>query len=1154
MSGVRDKLQIDEETKARQQRATDPAHSAWVTANAGSGKTYVLSRRVLRLLLTGADPGAVLCLTFTKAAAAQMQTRVFEELATWTQARDNDLATALNDLLGRSPDRRETQLARRLFARAIETPGRLKIQTIHAFCESVLQRFPFEARVPAGFTVLDDDMAQVLKVQARQDVLAEPGSDELAAALGRLNLQLDPDRFARLLASLTDRRNDFDIWLEGSRISQGRVRAHVAGVLGVSPGITSQEVVRDILSSPHLPIKEWTAIANALSQYPQASTDVTARLLRQAASETDAGETVARLTEVFWSDSKNKQRDRLLNAEAANALPAIAQRLEDEQARFLPLMQTYRAARIMELNGDLALAGDAVITRYERAKAERGMLDYADLIARTVGLLEFGHDAAWVLYKLDPGLDHILVDEAQDTSPDQWRVVRALTEEFFAGAGARHVSRTVFAVGDPKQSIYSFQGADPAGFLAMAEHFEARIPEDSGFETVELFRSFRTAPAVLEAVDHVFANAGARRGVVFDTERPVAHSAARGKAMGRVELWEPIPKPGAPDENPWDAPLDIERTDSAESLLARKIAQDIRATIDNEDILPSTLAPAQAGDFLILLRKRTRLAAPIIRALKAEGVPVAGADRLKLTDSIATLDLMALMRASLMPDDDYALACALKSPLFGLNDDDLMEIAIGRPGALADALHTHRGMARIETAAERFSELAGIARKERPFTFLAHVLGAEGGRLAYRERLGNEADDVLDELADRALAYERSNVPSVAGFLAWLERSGGEIKRDLDEGGEAVRVMTVHGAKGLEAPVVFVADTCSPPRSGQRDPLLIVRDEDIFRPPRAVLWDPGKALRTTAMQKLIDDGDARGEEEFHRLLYVAMTRAQDRLVICGAETGRKRDDGCWYNLVEAALSERLEGIGDGMRLFLPGNPGAVPTGKMEKPETISSEPLPGWARRAMEARPEVMWQAASSLGIGTYSSGPGGAEARRRGTLVHLLLEHLPEVAEDKRRQAGEALLKVHAHDWDEDKRETALGAVLALMNDPALAFLFSSGSRSEVPIAGIVQRTEGDETISVAGRIDRLVIGDNTITVADYKTGGPVPASPGDTPEPYVAQLAAYAALLGAIHPEKTIEAVLIWSDAEGGPAITRLPAGMLCGFEAADRLTAQA
>ncbi|MCC0048409.1 MAG: PD-(D/E)XK nuclease family protein [Rhodobiaceae bacterium] len=633
----------------------------------------------------------------------------------------------------------------------------------------------------------------------------------------------------------------------------------------------------------------------------------------------------------------------------------------------------------------------------------------------------------------------------------------------------------------------------------------------------------------------------------------MAHSAAREKARGRVELWEPVPKPETPDENPWDAPLDTERPDSAETVLARKIARAIKSSIANKEILPSTLAPAQAGDFLILLRKRTRLAAPIIRALKAEGVPVAGADRLKLTDSIATLDLMALMRASLMPDDDYALACTLKSPLFRLDDNDLMEIAIDRPDSLADALHAHRGNARIEAAAARFSALAGIARRERPFTFLAHVLGAEDGRLAYRKRLGNEADDVLDELADRALAFERANVASVTGFLAWLERSGGEIKRDLDEGGDAVRVMTVHGAKGLEAPVVFVADTCSPP-GGQRDPLLVVRDDDIFAPLRAVLWNPGKALRTDVMQRLAGEADTRGEEELHRLLYVAMTRAQDRLVICGAETGRKRSDGCWYNLVEAALADRLEEQEDGVRVFMPDTPGIAPVAEEQEQGSRPSEQIPDWARQPMEARPKPVWQAASKLGIGTHTGGAGGQAARKRGSLVHLLLEHLPELAEDKRRQAGEALLEVHARDWDAEQREAVLGPVLKLMSDPAFAFLFGAGSRAEASLAGTVRRAGGDDMISVAGRIDRLIIGGGTITIADYKTGGPVPSTPEGTPEPYVAQLAAYAALLSAIHPQKTIDAVLIWTDAANGPEVTRLPAEMLGGFEASDRLTVEA
>ncbi|MCC0054208.1 MAG: double-strand break repair helicase AddA [Rhodobiaceae bacterium] len=1145
MSGQRKDLLVDAETRDRQRRATDPDASAWVTANAGSGKTYVLSRRVLRLLLAGADPAAVLCLTFTKAAAAQMATRVFEELAVWARANDADLDKALSDLLGRSADAAERVRARRLFARAIETPGRLKIQTIHAFCESVLQRFAFEAHVPSGFRVLDDDMANALKTRAREDMLANPESEELGEALGRLGLLLNPRDFAAILAAMTDKRHYLGEWTgNAGRISPGAVRRHVAQSLGIDEMRRAEAIAGDILDGPNLPRSEWASIAAALEEYPGASTNVTTRQLRLAAGAGNAADALEALVPIFWDKGKKRPRGRLLNADAKKAEPGLDLRIEAERDRFLALLDSYRAALLLDANVDLAHAADAVIARYSHFKAERGMLDYADLIAGTVELLEHGSNAAWVLYKLDPGIDHILVDEAQDTSPDQWRVVRALTEEFFAGAGARKAGRTVFAVGDPKQSIYSFQGADPAGFVAMRHHFAKQAGEDYALSPVNLYLSFRTAPAVLEAVDDVFAGESARRGLVFDGD-PVSHRAARAQAAGRVEVWDTVAPPDEDGNDPWDAPLDAPRSKAAETVLSERIAHAIRTSIDSGEILPSTRQPAQAGDFLVLLRTRKRLATPVIRALKAQGIPVAGADRLRLTDSIATLDLMALIRASLMPDDDYALACVLKSPLFGLDDEDLMQLAIARPGSLADALAGHRGAPRIEAAAQRYAAWAALARRERPFTFLAHVLGPGGGRRAYRERMGNEADDVLDEIADRAMAFEQSNVASVSTFLAWLERSGGEIKRDLDEGGGAVRVMTVHGAKGLEAPVVFIADTCSAPTGNRRDSVLVVPGSDIFSPPEAVVWLPSTGFATRETKAFRERLDAAGEEEFHRLLYVAMTRAKDRLVICGAETKKTRHAGCWYNLVEAGLAARLEREDDGPRVYRPPTPGEPPQAEDTGTTAAQAEPLPAWAHEAMQARPAPARLAASRIGATRGGGSAGGAQARSRGTLVHRLLELLPDVPATARRKAAEALV---ARNAGQSTGEAGLvEAVLALLQAPATSELFGPGSRGEVPVAGRVVRIADGEIIDISGRIDRLVVRDGHIVIADYKTGGTPPATPEETPPAYVAQLAAYAALLAAMHPDAEVSARLVWTDADGGPVVTILPPTLLGGFKVA-------
>ncbi len=1154
MSNAPAALVIDAATGARQHAAGDPATSAWVTANAGSGKTFVLTRRVLRLLLAGADPGAVLCLTFTNAAAAQMATRVFEQLAGWAQCDDAELADALAGLLGRPPDDAEKALARRLFARAIETPGRLKIQTVHAFCESLLQRFAIEAQVPRGFSVLDEDMAEALLETALRDVLAAPDTPELQQALASLSAMLDPNALTKTLKQVVDKRHAISAWAgQGAGFGLASVRRHVARVIGVDETATAEGIAAEILGGDILPRSEWASIAQTLAQYPQSATTNTVNCLMEVGSAADDHTALSAYTLVFLRKD-GVPRARLLNKDAETGEPVLVERLETERDRVLPLFDALKGARLLGANVDLARTGDAVIDRYTRLKTARGVLDYADLIARARSLLQHSPSAAWVLYKLDPGLDHILVDEAQDTSPEQWAVIGALCEEFFAGSGARKQPRTVFAVGDPKQSIYSFQGADPAGFTAMRRHFARQLGEAAGgtFTSIRLDRSFRSAPAVLEAVDRVFAGAPARHGVALDDD-PVAHTAARETAPGRVELWDPVPSPELPDHQPWTAPLDAARPDSAENKLAHRIAADIARMIADKEVIAATGRPASAGDVLILLRSRKRLATPIIRALKAHGVPVAGADRLHLTQSIATMDLMALMRAGLMPDDDHSLACALKSPLFDLTDDHLMAIAIDRPGSLAEALGGHRGDAAIETAAGRFADWARAVRRLRPFDLLCRILGADGGRQAYRARLGNEADDVLDELADRALAFERDHVPTIAGFLDWLERSSGEIKRDLAEGEGAVRVMTVHGAKGLEAPVVYLADTLSVPDKGRLDTLSVVADDDVFAPPRAVAWRPRADDETEALGQLRDAAHAAQIAEYHRLLYVAMTRAQDRLVICGAMGKRNQvPDGCWYALAESALAERLKAITEDVRYYRPDAPGTPVTTTERSTQAPLPAALPPWAHAPMTSRPApeqlaASQMAASQIGGTTAVATSPSAGSPGRGTLMHLLLQHLPDVDPARRDAAGRALLARNAPDWTEADRSMLVAQATATIDAPALAALFSGNARAEVPVAGMVRKVDEPDAvpIAIAGRIDRLLIEESRVLIADFKSGT-VPERLQDTPAPYVMQLAAYRALLGAVFPDKRVETALIWTDAPGGPEVTRFDEALVAGFEA--------
>ena len=875
--------------------ASDPGVSAWVAANAGSGKTHVLAQRVIRLLLDGCAPSRILCLTFTKAAAANMASRVFDTLAKWTALDDGALDDAIVKVDGRRPDAERRAHARRLFAEALETPGGLKVQTIHAFCTRLLQQFPFEADVAARFTVLEERAETELIDKLRLQVLleaAEAPESPLGRALAVAIAAAADQTFADVVREAIGKRDEVMGWVERA----GSVEAAIdelSRALDIQPGDTAEQIDAKFFAGPHLPTSEWPSLMALLEEGAKSDQEHIARL---ASAQSEIG--VARVEaylDVFCTE-KRELRKRVLTKALTDKYPDLAQRLMAEQHRVCALLERRRAVAVRDRTAALLTIVATVITRYRVEKERRGLVDYDDLIDKTLALFA-RVSAAWVLYKLDLGIDHVLIDEAQDTSPKQWEVVKALVAEFFAGEGARSdVKRTIFAVGDEKQSIFSFQGAAPHRFAEMRRYFERRShgPGEVDFRFREFKYSFRSAPIVLGAVDRVFERPEAYEGLTADPVQTV-HQAIRDQAPGLVEIW-PIIEPEEKNAiEGWDAPFDVTSETTPSVRLARRIAKAVTAWKLNREIITDLNSgeprPVRPGDILILVRQRGALFEAVIRALKDAGIPVAGADRLMLTEHIAVMDLIALADALLLEDDDLALATILKSPLFGWDEQQLFDAAWNRKSTLRQALNAKRGEPRVAEAVAKLDRLGEWARREAPFAFYARVLGAEGGRARMLARLGTEAIDALDEFLNLALDYESRETPSLQGFIAWLRASPTQIKRDMEIARDEVRVMTVHGAKGLEAPVVILADTTTRP-SGPREPRLLTlpADNSASGAPGRLVWAGAKATDVPPVSAARDRARRDAENEHRRLLYVAMTRAADRLIICGAFRGKSRAD------------------------------------------------------------------------------------------------------------------------------------------------------------------------------------------------------------------------------------------------------------------------
>jgi ATP-dependent helicase/nuclease subunit A len=1124
----------------RQRRASDPAVSAWVAASAGTGKTKVLSERVLRLMLDGTPPERILCLTFTRAAAAEMANRIARRLGEWATADDASLGEELTRLTGAAPEPEHMNLARRLLARVLDAPGGMRIQTIHAFCESLLGRFPIEAGVAPHFAVLDERSAAELMMDAQDHVLASArgGDGTLAAALAEVTRHVHQSDFADLIGRLAAERGRLKHLIEEAGGLDGyttRLRAH----LEIEPGETEADIIEAACDNGAFDGDGLRHAAAALTEGSNAEQEKGQTI---ACWLGDAETRVAAFdyyTRVFLTAEK-EPRKKIANKATLNRAPDVEPILRDETERLIAVHDRCKKVALAKATEALLVLGVVLVETYGRLKAARGRLDYDDLIYRARDLLLRPGVAPWVLYKLDGGIDHILIDEAQDTNPDQWRVVEALAEEFFAGEGARETARTVFAVGDAKQSIYSFQRADPKVFAKMRSHFSGQVgAARARWESVDLDTSFRSTPAVLEAVDAVFAHPPASDGLVEDG-RPVRHLSERQRMAGLVEIWPPTEPLQSDPPPPWKPPIERGTDASARLRLANLVANKIDALCSGHEMLEARGRPARAGDIMVLVRRRNEFVEELVRALKGLGVPVAGIDRLVLTDHIAVMDMIALGRFLLMPDDDLTLAVVLKSPFFGLDDDDLFDLAHGRKGTLWRALRERaKDHPRWRAAVEKLAGLLGRADQVGPYELYAEILGKGRGRHALLARLGPEARDPIDEFLAQALAFQRAQAPSLEGFLHWLEAGRAEIKRDLEPGGEAVRVMTVHGAKGLEAPIVFLPDTMQTP-PGPASPLWS-EDGDIF------LWPPRAAARDSAANMMHDEAKARLESEHHRLLYVAMTRAEDRLYVCGWRTKRDAPEDCWYNLIHNALEDRAETVEDAFLASRPEAPGGtvlrlsneqsgLPGSDEKRAPTISAAALPDWVEKPAPPEPEptlpLTPSALSDDEPAARARLGADAVAAQRGRLIHRLLQTMPDLAPERREAACRRFLARPALALDTAARDDIAGACLAVLEAPEFAPVFGPGSRAEVSLAGRVGN------VVLSGQVDRLAVTAEAVLVVDYKTGRNPPDSPAATPVAYLRQMAAYRVALAEIYPDRPVRCALLWTD---GPRLMALDPALL-------------
>ena len=1085
---------------ARQLAAQNTAVSVWVAASAGAGKTRVLINRMMRLLLEGASPQSILALTYTRAAAMEMANRLIgqaRDLAGYSDEARKDFVQAL---LGETPPA-ALQRARSLYEDILEVPGGLQIQTIHAFCQSLLGRFPFEAGLTPGFEPIEEDARERLLDEALEKTLTQ-------GPYRHLKSLAKSDKLRELAGALV--RVDWDAFPMDQRISA------LEQALGGNLAGQSVQGMRDQFRADlDGRVADMDALLSACAAPPSKKTAQNfAQDARAALGQDDPfpGLQAATLTK------KGEVNTNLAKTPECRDSPIFAwlvQRLQRQHDRL-------QALNLYDLNLDVLAFGQGVSAVFQALKAAQGVLDFDDLIAGAGRLLSTANGPSYVQYRLDQQISHILVDEAQDTSTPQWQVIASLAEPFFDDASQMdNRPRTLFVVGDFKQSIYSFQGANPRLFQEKREGFQALA--GPRLETVEMVHSFRSAPTILGFVDALAQRiaggqgagkgAGQGHGGLEGVAGSVpAHAAVQQARPGRVEIWPAPQELGESSKVDWQPLRAAHTLAPPRAILGQSIARHIHRLCYSPDWADQPAAylalgrRVQPGDFLILLQNRkAEFADALIAELKALRVPVTGVDRLKVVEELLVQDLLALGDICLQPGDDLALAALLKSPFYALDEQAIYDLAV------------HRGQRSLMTQLadqrpdlhDHFLRLRGQVGRRSVYEFYAAYLFADGMRAQALAALGPEGEDILTVFLDRARAFDQIQNGDLLGFIEGERRSTGELKRDSSQSAGEVRLMTVHGAKGLEAPIVILPDLRDPHRPGG------ARTDDQLHdlPGIGPLWTPSKGFDVTATAKAREDAKAQAEKERERLFYVAVTRAEERLIIA---TDKSREDKgglyTWFNKArdvvqdqgkqeDLALEELGWGNSQGWAMGAYPRVNAHQGGQgLERPN-----PLPDWIKTAVETpegqpktlNPSALFEHEDQKADQKTDPEPtlrpngGRALALQRGVLVHAALEHLP--ADQPTLWPGR-LSQFFGHaapDVPQGERASWTGEVIRALKSPELAAFFGPNSRSEVTVSGVI---EGRPAL---GQIDRLWIdaASKTVHILDYKTNRPPRKQRGSNP-----------------------------------------------------------
>jgi ATP-dependent helicase/nuclease subunit A len=1062
------------ETSTEQQIASDPNYSIWLSASAGTGKTKVLTDRVLRLLISGVEPRRILCLTFTNAAANEMKERIHSRISKWSVISDKELKLELEALSGSASHSAEVKKAKALLSNYLQKSESLNIYTIHSFCQKVLKQFPIEAQISPSFRIIDEINTQKIFALVKYSLIT---NSSLSPVVSKFLGEMHEIKLNELIEEILNHKIKFKYLFDrfrGAADYQNYLRSTLKLVDGeneISAILDGKKQIARYIDKMSI-----SEIKKLLLEFVAASSDEMVEQFNKLKS--------------FFLTADEQKKKKLLTKALQSEYPGQLEYLLTIQEAIFETLNRIKTYKLFESSLNLYELAKGVISNYESYKNLQNFLDYDDLIYYTHQLFTKSEFKDWILYKLDGGIEHILVDEAQDTNLNQWKLILAMLSDFVAGESSNKANKSIFVVGDEKQSIYSFQGAEYEQFNKIkAEILQQLANSQKKYQVVNLGTSYRSSKLILDTVNQIFNHIRGIDPGLFEADNfeLKCHLENYG---GRVEVW-PLYKATKSEDVFWPTSYQ-EQTDDAQDKLAQDIASYIKDMIDSKKILFSTQRPVAPEDFMILLRQRNELAHKIVKELKKLQLPVAGLDRIALFEDLSVQDLLSAAKFALLPEDELNLACLLKSPIINLNDQDLYQLLYKREQNLYSQIQQDSKYLKVK---EQLAEINKLARNLGLSDFFYVLVYGHNNLIHFLSRNGRESADPINELISLALKFEQEISGSLQEFVSWCSTCNIELARGTNND-NVIKIMTIHGAKGLQAPIVIVPETTELSKSTDR-----------------FLWDdndcPFFGAKASQYCEFYDNlkqiEKNKQYKEYLRLLYVAATRAQEQLIFCGYSAYENINPNCWYNLVNAALEKTLKTIirKDVMVLI---NESSLKSPSIAHAKQQAIKPLPlinmtiKTSYKCEDQQENIMPYSPLALD-----------QSATYGEIIHKILE------ESLATKNIENLLDHHLFDLlPEYYLKLVKPKLYKLINSDEFKRLIQGEIMIEVSI--------GSQHEYRLSRIDLLSLHQDQATIIDYKTDKNVPEDINGVPEKYVAQLKSYKEAIQSIYPNKTIEAKILW------------------------------